>query len=39
MPGRGAVAERRAVPAAATDQGLRESVWMAEPLSTRLAHG
>ena len=39
MPGRGAVAERDAVPAAATDQGLRESVWMAEPLSTRLAHG
>ena len=39
MPGRGAVAERRAVRAAATDQGLRESVWMAEPLSTRLAHG
>ncbi len=39
MPGRAAVAERRAVPAAATDQGLREPVWMAEPLSTRLAHG
>ena len=26
MPGRAAVAERRAVPAAATDQGLRESL-------------
>ena len=39
MPGRGTVAERDAVPAAATDQGLRESVGMAEPLSTRLAHG
>ena len=37
--GAGAVAERDAVPAAATDQGLRESVWRAEPLSTRLAHG